>query len=608
MCGIAGYIGKFPPKPENLHKTSTVMEHRGPDGNGFFFHNSNNQYVALIHRRLAIIDLNSRSSQPFHYNDSVLVYNGEIYNYLEVRSSLEELGHVFKTKGDTEVLIHALFEWGKDALDKLEGMWSFAWYNKKNGNLIISRDRFGEKPLFFWDRKDGIYFASEVKALAALAGEWPKINQKQILRNLSNGYRSLNKTKETYFEGVKVLPPATYAQIDYKGLNSIISYWQPNLTENNHLSSNEVISMTKDALINAVKLRMRSDVPIAFCMSGGVDSNSLISIASKELNCNVHGFTIVNTDKRYKEQKLVDQAVRELSINHTQVTLSKKNFLSNMRKLVLSHDAPVSTISYYVHWILMKQIYDEGFKISISGTGADEIFSGYYDHHLFYLSSVFTDTNQYKLSKNNWRKNISPLVRNDFLKNPDRFIKYPKFRDHIYSGNDFEKYLKISFNEKFTEKEFPTSLLRKRMLNELFEEVVPIILHEDDLNSMHYSIENRSPFLDRNLFETTLKFPTKYLVQDGKAKFILRESMRNIVPNAILDTYNKVGFNAPVEDLVDFNNNHTREQILDNNPIFYLIKREMLEKLMSKKSFSNEESKFLFSFLSIKFFLEKFSN
>ena len=125
---------------------------------------------------------------------------------------------------------------------------------------------------------------------------------------------------------------------------------------------------------------------------------------------------------------------------------------------------------------------------------------------------------------------------------------------------------------------------------------------------MHYSIENRSPFLDRNLFETTLKFPTKYLVQDGKAKFILRESMRNIVPNAILDTYNKVGFNAPVEDLVDFNNNHTREQILDNNPIFYLIKREMLEKLMSKKSFSNEESKFLFSFLSIKFFLEKFSN
>ena len=235
-------------------------------------------------------------------------------------------------------------------------MWSFAWYNKKNRNLLISRDRFGEKPLFVWNRKDGIFFASEIKALAALAGEWPKINQKQVFRNLSNGYRSLNKTNETYFEGVKELPQGSYAQINNKGLVSSTRYWKLNLRENHKLSSNDVISMTKDALINAVKLRMRSDVPIAFCMSGGVDSNSLISIASKELNCNVHGFTIVNTDKRYQEKKLVDQAVKELNINHTQVTLSKKNFLSNMRKLVLSHDAPVSTISYYVHWILMKKI------------------------------------------------------------------------------------------------------------------------------------------------------------------------------------------------------------------------------------------------------------
>ena len=267
MCGIAGYVGKFSPKPENLQKTSIVMEHRGPDDKGFFFHNTNNQYVALIHRRLAIIDLKTRSSQPFHYNDSVLVYNGEIYNYLEVKSNLEELGHVFKTKGDTEVLIHALCEWGKEALDKFEGMWSFAWYNKKNRNLLISRDRFGEKPLFVWNRKDGIFFASEIKALAALAGEWPKINQKQVFRNLSNGYRSLNKTNETYFEGVKELPPGSYAQIDKKGLDSSTSYWKVNLTENHKLSSNDVISMTKDALINAVKLRMRSDVPIAFCMS-----------------------------------------------------------------------------------------------------------------------------------------------------------------------------------------------------------------------------------------------------------------------------------------------------------------------------------------------------
>ena len=205
-------------------------------------------------------------------------------------------------------------------------------------------------------------------------------------------------------------------------------------------------------------------------------------------------------------------------------------------------------------------------------------------------------------------KNIFPIVRNNYLKDPDIFIKDPKFRDHIYSGKDFIKYLKIPFYEKFIEKEYSTSLLRSRMLNELFEEVVPIILCEDDLNSMSHSIENRSPFLDRNLFETTLKFPTKHLVQNGKAKYILRESMRNIVPNSILDNYNKVGFNAPVEDLVDFNSKSTREHLLDNSPVFNIIKREMLEKLISKKSFSNEESKFLFSFLSVKFFLEETSS
>ena len=199
MCGIAGYIGKFLPRFSQLKKTSTVLQHRGPDGEGFYTHCHQKKSVALVHRRLAIIDPDSRSDQPFHYNGTVLIYNGEIYNYLEVRKELESLGHVFKTNGDTEVLSHALFQWGEDSLNKLEGMWAFAWYDERKGRLILSRDRFGEKPLYLWHKNNGLYFASEVKALAALVGEWPDVNENHLLRGLVNGYKALYKKKRNIF-------------------------------------------------------------------------------------------------------------------------------------------------------------------------------------------------------------------------------------------------------------------------------------------------------------------------------------------------------------------------------------------------------------------------
>ena len=606
MCGIAGYIGTFAPNLINIKQTSESLKHRGPDGEGFYKHKFQDNIVALIHRRLAIIDLDDRSNQPFSYQNTVLVFNGEIYNYIELRKSLEDLGHVFKTKGDSEVLIHALCQWGLDALDKLEGMWAFAWYNEKNGNLILSRDRFGEKPLYIWKKDKGFYFSSEVKGLAALAGEWPRINEHHLISSLVNGYKSLYKKKETFFLEVKEILPGTVSIINSKGFFSTKKYWKPQLIENQKLSFKDSVSITKEAIIKAVKLRIRSDVPLAFCMSGGVDSNTLISVASKILGCDVHGFTIANEDSRYEEQSLVNIAVKELGVKHTQVSLSKENFLSNMRTIVRAHDAPVATISYYVHWLLMQKIKANGYKISISGTAADELFSGYYDHHLLYMASISENKDLFKETKKNWLKYVSPYVRNQFLQDPDRFLKNPNFRDHIYTGKDFSKYLHNPILEIFHEKEYPVSLLRKRMLNELFYETVPVILNEDDLNAMNNSIENRSPFLDRNLFEASLQIPTEFLVNNGRAKSVLRESMRGVLPEAILESPRKVGFNAPIEDLLDVTDPFNREQLLDDSPIFNFIKKSEIEKILIKKKFSNSLSKFLFSFLGAKFFLEEF--
>ena len=605
MCGIAGYIGRFPPGPYDLKKTSEVLKHRGPNYEGFYTHKLLDNNVALVHRRLSIIDLDNRSNQPFTYEGTVLVFNGEIYNYMEIRKQLKELGHVFKTFGDTEVLAHALHQWGQDALEKLEGMWAFAWYNEESGTMLLSRDKFGEKPLYVWSKNDGLYFASEVKGLAAIANDSPKANENHLIRNLVNGYKSLYKTNETFFLEVRELPPGTCLKIESNGKSFSSNYWKPKLIENNNLSYSDAVDMTREVVINAIKLRMRSDVPIAFCMSGGVDSNSLISVASKILECEVHGFTIVNTDARYEEQLIVDQSVKELGIKHTSVKLNKHNFLKNLRSLISQHDAPVYTISYYLHWQLMQSIADKGYKVTISGTAADELFTGYYDHHNLYLYEVSKNKTLYKKSLDNWNKYQEKIVRNPYLRDPNLYLKDPKFRDHNFMHNDlFASCLKERWKESFVETNFTESLLRNRMLNEMFVETVPVILHEDDLNAMYFSMENRSPFLDGALFDLAYSIPSQFLIKDGRAKAVLRDAMQGIVPNIILEERRKVGFNAPILDLLDLNDPDVKGYLLDDSRIYNLVKKENIEKILKQEHLPNSTSKFLFNFLNAKIFLE----
>jgi asparagine synthase (glutamine-hydrolysing) len=371
------------------------------------------------------------------------------------------------------------------------------------------------------------------------------------------------------------------------------------------MSYQDAVEQTKSALIEAVRIRLRADVPLAFCMSGGIDSNSLISIARNVLNHDVHGFTILNTDARYEEQSLVEQAVKEQGLKHTGVPLSQVEFIDNMQKLVTSHDGPVATISYYVHWQLMKAIAAEGYKVTISGTAADEIFTGYYDHHNLYLKEVYSDPALFQESLQDWESFQKNIVRNPYLQNPYLYIENENIRDHIYLNNEeFSSWFQGSWQEPFTETAFPTDLLRKRMLNEMFAEAVPVILHEDDLNAMYFSMENRSPFLDRKLFEFAYSIPSPFLIQKGLAKSVLRDAMRGIVPDTILDNKRKVGFNAPILELVDVNDKQTRAFLLDKSPIFDFIKRDKIENLLNQPELPNSFSKFLFYFINSKIFLE----
>lgn len=606
MCGIVGYFGFNLPSIEKLNLASLALSHRGPDSSGTYtFRHSSGKGVAFAHQRLAIIDLDSRSDQPLRVENSVLIFNGEIYNYIEVRKTLQELGHKFFTDGDGEVLARALRQWGHNALDRLEGMWAFAWYDELNGTLLLSRDRFGEKPLYIWRRDEGIYFASEVKGLASLVGVWPSINENHLLRNLINGYKAVCKVRETFFHGVEELTAGTCLLLSPRKSEQQTRYWHPKQKIENGMTYEDAVGKTREALLNSIKLRLRADVPLAFCMSGGIDSNCLIAAASRELGCDVHGFTIVNKDARYEEEELVKLAVNDLEIKHTSILPEKKGFLDNLKTLVEAHDAPVYTVSYYVHWQLMRAIAEQGYKVSISGTGADEIFTGYYDHHNFYLAEIAEDIQLYDKSLSAWERHLAPIVRNPYLKDPEIFVKDPSIRDHIYLNNDqFSTWLHSGWSEEFFENDYDTGLLRNRMMNELFVESVPVILHEDDLNAMYFSIENRSPFLDRSLFETAFSIPVKHLIQNGKAKAVLRDAMQGIVPKEILNNRKKVGFNAPILDLVDLQDVEVRDYILSNGPIYDLVCRNRIEKLLEQRNLPNSMSKFLFSFINTKMFLE----
>jgi asparagine synthase (glutamine-hydrolysing) len=610
MCGIAGFVGA-PAVPQlRVDDALRRMRRRGPDHAAAVLAQRPDGTVAqLLHTRLSIVDLDPRSHQPFERGPWLLAFNGEIYNFVEIRADLESRGHTFHTRSDTEVLAAALDEYGvMEALDRFEGMWAFAAVDRRDGAVWLARDRFGEKPLYVHVADEGVYFGSEPKQIASLSGQRFAPNLDQIRRFLVNGYKALYKRRSGFFHGIDEVEPGTVLVLRPGCAPETLRYWTPRLDVDPSMTFERAVEGARAHLQRAVGIRLRADVPLAFCMSGGVDSVSLISMAKRVFDYDVHAFTIVVRDERYAETETMAAAVRDLGIRHTTVQPRREHFLGQLRELVRYHDAPVYTLSYYLHWLLMREIAAHGYRVSVSGTGADELFSGYYDHHLFYIAGLRDDPAALEEARANWEWRIRPYVRNPFLSDPDRFLRDPQFREHIYlDAQFFAGLLREPWREPFEERDFGVDLLRNRMLNELFHEAVPVILHEDDLNAMYWSIENRSPYLDRGLMEFCFSIPSRHLIRNGFGKAVLREAMRGIAPGFVINAHRKVGFNAPIAELLDVNDRETRELLLDPSPIFDILDRAGIEKLLCLPEYTNSRSKFLFYFVSAKAFLEEFS-
>lgn len=605
MCGIAGSIGKRRIDGEAIRRALDSMANRGPDALRHKSIEVGSNFVNLLHGRLSILDLDERSHQPFSIGPCTMVFNGEIYNFVELKSQLEKQGESFSTTSDTEVLLKYYLRYGDACVEHFEGMWAFAIYDERTGNLLLSRDRFAEKPLYFFEDSDTFYFASEIKTLQRLTRCQFEVNNDHILRYIVNGHKSLYKTDQTFFHGINEVPFASNFKVGLDLSKEVKAYWTPSFNPK-PMSRGEAVEGARHHLIQSMKIRLRSDVPLAFCLSGGVDSASLVSIAAKEFNAQVNTFSIVDIDHRYDESDNIEATIEDTGCESTKIVLDPNaDNISRLENLVGYHDAPVATISYFIHSLLSEQIAANGYKISISGTAADELFTGYYDHYVLHL---FEMRNHLRFAefKADWEKWPLQFARHPDFRKFDLYFDNPDKRDHIYLNNNiFRSVLKRDFVEPFTETKYSDCLLRNRMMNELFHEVVRVILHEDDLNSMKYSIENRSPFLDKNLFEFAYSIPNEHLINHGYNKSILREAMAGILNDKVRLSREKKGFNASINSIFDFDNPDHIDYFLSDGPIFDLIDREKMTEMFRLKEYPNSYKKFLFNFINSKIFLEQ---
>ena len=606
MCGIIGYYGKKKFFFRKKKAIQTIL-HRGPDSNKFLEIEDKKKKINLFigFSRLSIQDTKQRSNQPFRYKNLILSFNGEIYNFIKLKKILSNEGINFYTTSDTEVLIKLIYYKGlKETLNLIEGMWAFVLYDLSNQEIFLCRDRFGEKPLLYFKEKKYFFFGSELPVFKFFLKKKLQINKNYLKKYLFLNYRYLNQNFETFYKNVMKIPPGNYIKFD-KNLNeTIFNYHKVKQKRELKISYKKVVGQIKKILIELTAQSMTSDRPLAFCLSGGIDSTGLVSIAKKKLKKKINTFTIFTDDKKYDEFRMVNKTIKNLNIQHQWIKINKKDSLDNLIKILKQRLTPISTVTYYIQWLMFKKISELGFKVVISGNGSDEIFSGYYDHHLAYLADVKNNKTIYKESLLNWKKNIKPLIRNNMLKDVKIYSKRKNYLKIIKGINLSSVFGKKKFLYKFKEKKVSNSLLKNRMINEMFSESVPVNIQEEDLNAMSFSMENRSPYLNSKLYDFFLKMPVKYFVKDGYSKSILRESLKNIAPSHILKNYEKIGFNISPDKLFDFKSKKIIQFIKKKSDIFNIVSKKKILFILNDKNNIKKYSDFIFKFINVKVLLD----
>ena len=593
MCGI--FLGYS--EAEFGEEALKLIRHRGPDNLGFDSHIIQEKCLFIGHTRLAILDLDSKSNQPMkdHTGRFQIVFNGEIYNFLELRRELECIGIAFKTNSDTEVLINGWAQWGEAVLPKLRGMFAFAVYDSLNQIVNIYRDQFGIKPMYYYHEDEKFFAGSELPLIVHAikkSGGHTKISELQSFQYLS--YSTIDRLSNTFVDKVYRVRPGWKLSFDLKNNTKSFINWSKNTPiHDNKISFNKAKKDVKEAFFEAVRLQLRADVGIGVALSGGVDSSAIACVAKMlQPKKTLHTFSYINKEKDGFEENYIDFINAHLKATSHKVYLNPHNLKKDIENLVEVQGEPFYSTSMYAQYKVFQKVKDTGIKVLLEGQGADELlagYNGYTDRLLLKYLKELRFARALKLcvfeaQKGQLKGSILAAVAK-YL--PDR----PYFSLQDYKNRNLNKVFNqipaytdrirgsVSLHEGSGENS--EKLLTSFLIAECTSGGLEPLLRYGDRNAMANSIENRVPFLDQEFVNLIFSLPEDYLHGPGfETKHVFREAMRGVVPDNILDRKDKIGFLTPMEKW----QSELTQQFIKTDPeqLGLPLKKEELRRLLNQ--------------------------
>jgi asparagine synthase (glutamine-hydrolysing) len=564
MCGIVAIFSLKPRPglPEELAKAVDLAAHRGPDGRGELFGlgpgktvlNKRPDFVpdwGLGHARLAIIDLGGEAAQPMCSGDGKLwiAYNGEIYNYLELRSRLESLGHGFKTASDTEVILAAYTEWGENMATRFIGMFALIIADLRTGRIMVARDRLGVKPLYRWRTESLEVWVSEPKQLTAVAGFQARANRQSVVDFLLDGVADHDPV-ETFFAEVHRFAPGCTLTWDMGRLSDFKrtrSYWSPPENEVRPQSLDAAVEKTRELFLDSVRLRLRADVPVGASLSGGVDSSAIVGASCRLLQRSLKTYSACAVDPVYNEEPYVDAVVRHCGQSAEKLRLSEEEALDELPAVAWRQDEPFAGFSVHAAFRVMKAAREGGTPVILSGQGSDEVFGGYRKHIFFYLNDLRRAGRWLEGGRLLWRLWRHGDERQFAWRAGARYL--PAFLRS--SAADPGAWLRPAWGRLarrvWAERSARREKSSERLVDDLKFWSLPVLLRYDDRNGGAWGTEARMPFLDHRLLEHILTIPPEYRFLGGRTKRLLTAALGDALAPEVADRRTKLGFETPQE-------------------------------------------------------------
>jgi asparagine synthase (glutamine-hydrolysing) len=568
MCGITGMfaLGGERFDARLVAAMTQSLAHRGPDDGGFVTFADGESatwrpdepapersaQVALGNRRLKIFDLSPAGHQPMTDGRRWIAYNGEIYNHLELRAELERLGYRFVSSCDTEVALHAFDAWGPDCFARFNGMWAIAIYEPRDGSLVLARDRFGVKPLYVYRGPRSLVFGSEVKALLRHPDVPCKPDLSTVYNYVARHYRWVDGGRASFYAGIEQFPKGHWWRVDAAGQIEERQFWALDASRLElGLSDEEGLARFREVFWDAVRVRLRADVPVATLLSGGLDSGSVTAVAAQISGRPVTTFSARFEEAGYDEGPWIEALTRQIGADARFIHPRPTELIPTLERMLRLHDEPVCTATWFVHWLIMEQVAEHGFPVILNGHVGDELFAGYWDHYLYNLADLEdADHDAFEAEYAAWRANHGRdpgefESRRDALRAGLRpgEVSADAARDHAAVASPELRAAAVA-----PERPNPyigRDRLRSRLYQELMYETVPAVLRPEDRNSMAFGIESRSPFLDYRLVELAFAMPGRFKIRDGLGKWAIREGMAGTLEESVRTRHDKQGLVAP---------------------------------------------------------------